>query len=139
MKQNINRPVRSTASQMIAICAILTLLCGDLGVGLVLRQELITGQTYSPTVVFGDSRMIYKSSSPTAYWTDMRLYMFGFVGGLIAATFGLREVVIEQKRKNAVTAVQGKARRDNILLIVCSLVFLGLLLVIGLLLLRASQ
>jgi hypothetical protein len=69
-----------------------------------LIEELKMGQTYSQAVVFGDNTIVHESSSPKAYWTDIGLYAFGFLGGFIAAIFGFREVIIEHKRKNAANA-----------------------------------
>jgi hypothetical protein len=126
-------------SQVIAICAVLTLLWVAVGVGFVLREELITGQTYSPAVVFGDSRMVFRNSTPNTYWTYILFYLAGVLMALSSAMLGLREVVIEQKRKCATTVPQGKAQRDNILLIVCALACLGLLLSVGLLIRQANH
>jgi|SRR5580704_10301245 hypothetical protein len=132
MKQKINRPVRSTVSQVIAMCAILTLLAGTVFGGLVLWDALIRGQTYAPSVVFGDSRMIYRNSSPDVYWRYMSFYLLSAAVMPIISIIGLREVVIEQIRKNAATALQGNSsRKDNLVLIMSALAYLVILLVIG--------
>jgi hypothetical protein len=128
--------MRSTVSQAIAICAALTLLWVEVGAVFFLREELITGQTYSPTVVFGDGRRIYRITSPNAYWMDIGLYILCFVVGIIPLILGPREVIIEQKRKNSATA--GKSLRNNVSLIVCALVYLGLLLAISLLIQQSN-
>ncbi len=102
MKQNkINRPIRSTTSQVIAIFAMLTLFVFCIYGVTFLVGELKTGQTYSPMIVFGDSSIVNRSSSPKAYWADLGLYSFGFFWGIVAAILGLREVAIEHKRKIA--------------------------------------
>jgi hypothetical protein len=123
-------------SQVIAICVALTLLWFEVCIGVVLREELVAGQTYSPTVIFGDGRRIYKIISPNAYWMDIGLYILCFVIGVIPCMLMAREVIVEQKRKNSATT--GKALRNNILLIVCAFVYLGLLLAISLLIKQSN-
>jgi hypothetical protein len=111
MKQNINRPIRSATSQVIAICAILTGL-GICVIGVdIIINGLITGRIYSPTVSGFSTKMIYKETSPDAYWTCVGFYSMCCVGGLTAVILTLREVVIEHKRK--VAAKEEKAAAEK--------------------------
>jgi hypothetical protein len=52
-------------------------------------------------MIFGDNTKIDKNISPQAYWTHMVLYMFGCLGLFITVIFGLREVIVENKRISA--------------------------------------
>ena len=44
------------------------------------REALATGRTYSVGVILNDTSMIYRSSSPVAYWAMIGLYSFSLVG-----------------------------------------------------------
>jgi hypothetical protein len=101
LKQNVNRPVRSITSQVIALCAILIGL-GICAIGIIIViNGLVTGRIYSPTISGFSTKLIYKETSPDAYWTYVGFYSLSCVEGLVAVILTLREVIIEHKRKIA--------------------------------------
>jgi len=103
------RPIRSTTSQAIVICAILTLAMVSVKGLSILIEELRTGHTYSPALFFGDRAMVFKNISPKAYWVDMSFYVFSLLGLFVVIVFAGRDVIIEHKRKVASRKSQGQA------------------------------
>jgi len=61
----------------------------------------MTGRIYSPTVSALGAKLIYKETSPNAYWTFIAFYLIGDAMMFIAIILGLREVIKEHKRKRA--------------------------------------
>lgn len=99
MNQYLKRPVRSTTSQVIAMSALLTLLGIAIGLGIIVKNGLTTGRIYSPTVSALGTKLIYRETSPDLYWTFIAFYLAGDLMMLIAVLLGLREVIMEHKRK----------------------------------------
>ena len=100
MQKNINRPVRSTTSQVIATCAALALWALSVYSVPAVIHELKTGQAYSLAVFFGSGAKISKNDSPIEFWMNMGLHISGLLIMLIAPIFALLEVIVEHRRKS---------------------------------------
>jgi hypothetical protein len=99
MRRKANRPIPSTSSQVIGVCAALVGLAFSIVCAVAVMKGLITGRTYSVALIFGDSTTVSESSTSTTYWASMALFGVGFIGGLIVGIGVLREVVVDHKRK----------------------------------------
>jgi hypothetical protein len=98
MKQDVARPIPSMSSRVITIFVALIVLVFCVHGGFLLRKDLITGRTHPLTVVFGDSSMIYKNSSPTAYWATMGFYLSSCATGIVLGVFMPIAVIAERKK-----------------------------------------
>jgi hypothetical protein len=86
---------------MIAMFVNLTLLgIGGAGVQLVLTG-LKQGQVYSPIWGPMTSELVYRAETPVKYWAFIAFYALTSIVIFIVTIFSIREIVIEQKRKNA--------------------------------------
>ncbi len=113
MRRNINRPIRSTVSQIAwGGMALYALAMGVYGCFLV-RQGLMTGRVYSLAVVVGSSNMVYRNSSPAGYWIIISLYIFGCIAGIALAAMQSCEIAAEHKRKVAAKNSQEKESGDQ--------------------------
>jgi hypothetical protein len=90
---------------------VMVMMAIDLAGGNMLRNQLVTGETYSPAMIFGFNGLIHKSSSPWTYWVFMGCYFFFFVTGLALVAFLFREIIAEQKRRKGSSS--GSIRRDR--------------------------
>jgi len=71
----------------------------DLFVGLVVREDFLTGRTYSLLVVFNSGALVDKHKSPMEYWALMGFYTLGFVMFLAIVIQQLFEIAAEEKRR----------------------------------------
>jgi hypothetical protein len=81
MKPKLNPDFPTTPILIMLLCSALIALAVGISGAQVLYEGLKTGGVYRMTVVFGDSNMVYRSSSPVGYWTMMGIYSIGCVGG----------------------------------------------------------
>jgi hypothetical protein len=133
MKEKASRPIRSLTSQILWFCLASTLLAGDMGLIFTIRENLSSGKTYSPLVVWGDNHLVYESVSPEAFVTFMGLYILSAIAMFAAVIQQLFEIAAEQKRKNEATALQGESSlKNNIILVGSALTYLAFLLWISL-------
>ncbi len=82
MNQETERPPRTLTFQILWLVFILTMLPAELACAVMLKNDLISGQTYSPGVVFGLGRIVYRDATPGPYWALMGVYVTS-VGTLI--------------------------------------------------------
>jgi hypothetical protein len=101
MKKNATRPIATTSSQVVWVCAALVGLAFAVGAGYSVIGGLMTGRTYSLAVIFGDGTKVSMSSAPAAFWTSIGLLIVAFVGGFVVGIGVLREASVEHKRKVA--------------------------------------
>jgi hypothetical protein len=99
--RNPNRPIRTTGAQIVWVSlALFNLAVGILG-GVLFVKTLISGQSYSVGVVFGDNSAVSKTDAPNGYWTIMLFYGIDFLVLPIVGIGLLREAVEEHRRKVA--------------------------------------
>lgn len=114
MSRKTNRPIPSTSSQIIGVCAALAMLSISISSGFAAAIALVKGRIYSATVVLGINKMVSKSISPSEYWTTVVLCILCCIVGTIVSIGVLREVVVDHKRKTEArkskkeTAIQEK-------------------------------
>ena len=108
MKQNINRSVPSKTILILFMCMALPALAIGVFMGFAVKDGLVTGQIYSITLILDINKIIYRSSSPTEYWTTVGFYIFTSVGAivlgilmLVGNMMELKRKIVAQKRKNA--------------------------------------
>jgi hypothetical protein len=101
MKQRIDRPIRSTSSQIVWVCLALTSLGIAVALSIVTINGMLNGCVNSPTAYGLPTKLIYKNTSPHLYWSFIVFYLLSVALILIIAIGLLREAVMEQKRKTA--------------------------------------
>jgi hypothetical protein len=101
MKRNINRPVRSTSSQVVWVCLALGLFGIAVALTVIPINGMLDGWINSPTAYGLPTRLIYKNTSPHLYWSFVIFYLLGAVLMLVVAIGVLCETLMEQKRKIA--------------------------------------
>jgi hypothetical protein len=101
MKQNKNRPIRTTSSQIVMLCAALFALAFGVIGAFAVFNGITTGQVHPVSVVLGDKTMVDRNGSPSAYWTSMGLFALSGIGGPILGVLQLFEIVAEYRRKIA--------------------------------------
>ena len=100
MKQDTNRPIRTTSSQLVMVCASLT--AWGIGVfGLFpLIDEIKSGQAYTlGGILLGVGTKVSRDTSPIVFWMNTGLHISGVLAAFITPIFSFREVIIEHKRK----------------------------------------
>jgi hypothetical protein len=112
IKQDVARPIPSISSQVITISVALIVLVFCVHGSFLLIEDLITGRTYALTVVFGDSTMIYKISSPTAYWATMGFYLSSCAAGIILGI--LMPIAVIAERKKATAAAEEESQAEDV-------------------------
>ena len=101
LKPILNRPLSTTSSQLVMVCASLTML----GIGVLILPIVIddikNGQTYSLTNLYWDTTgpKVSREASPVAFWMNTGLHIAGVLIAFILPIFSFREVIIEHKRK----------------------------------------
>ncbi len=103
MKPKLNPDFPTTPVLILILCSsLIALAIGVPGV-FVIREGLITGRVYSVSVVFGDDKMIYRSSAPEAYWIMMGFYMCSCAAalglGILTPIFNIRAYIKKLARQ----------------------------------------
>jgi hypothetical protein len=101
LKPILTRPLRTTSSQLVGVCASLTLWgIGIFGSSAVI-EELKNGKAYSLYNLYFDTAgaMVSRDASPVSFWMNTGLHISGMLLAFIVPIFSLREVIIEHKRK----------------------------------------
>ncbi|HEY1661013.1 MAG TPA: hypothetical protein VGI03_01220 [Verrucomicrobiae bacterium] len=115
LKPILNRPLRTTTSLLVAVCASLTMWgFGILGSSAVI-EELKSGQAYSVANLYFDTlgAKISRDVSPVSFWMNTGLHVAGALVAFILPILAFREVIIEQKRKIATRKKQSSASYDG--------------------------
>jgi len=81
------------------LCNALIALTVGVGGILIVCKALTTGKIWSVGVVFHDTRIIYRSISPTAYWTMIGFMSFSCVLGFVLGTFSPIVVIRAYRKK----------------------------------------
>jgi hypothetical protein len=103
----------STVSSMI-VWLLAALYAVGMGVfsGITARGCLTTGWTYSFGIVFNDTSKIYRSSSPTMYWTMIAIWSSTCVAGIFVGVMVAIQT-IKQYKKSRALKTGGEAVREQ--------------------------
>jgi len=88
-------------SQLVSLALVLAGLVIGIEFGFLLRDQLVTGKTYSPAVIVGFDKFIYRNTSPSAYWIFTSAYIVGLGNAMFFVLRGLLEIITEQRRRTA--------------------------------------
>ena len=101
MNDKPDRPIRSTASQAVWICAALGNIAFGVSGGVFAWEGWTSGQMYTIAVVFDDSRLASRAGSPGQYWAVMGCLGLSCITGLVIGILLLCEVATEHRRKTS--------------------------------------
>jgi hypothetical protein len=105
--QNIDRPIRTTSSQVVATFAMLFTLGFAVLCSIMIKDGIKSGRVWSPTFSSLPTHLVYADKTPHAFWSFVVLYSVINSVMYILPVFGFREVFNEHKRK--VAAKNGNA------------------------------
>ena len=125
--------------QILFACALITLAAGLPGVASEIREELKTGMTYSPAVVFGDGTQYSRESSQGLYWIFIGLYALVVVINAIVVCACSVEVVQQRRRRNLWLDGRRKVIVDNLTFFFFAGAYAAVVISIGCLIAKAAR
>ena len=67
----------------------------------IVQHALVTGRTYYFTVIWGDSAMVSRSSSPVEYWEALGVMIIAIIGGIGLGPISLVSSIVDLIKKLA--------------------------------------
>ena len=104
MNQDTDRPFRTLSFQLLWLIFVLTMLPAEYACVVVLRGDLISGQTSSPAVVIGLGQLVDRRTAPEYFWGLMAIYCLSVTATIVLCVFQFYVISVEDKRRGSTLA-----------------------------------